>query len=45
MWIQIGIGIWLLATPQAGPASLAGVGWGLVVWVFGESFGGVFAQA
>ena len=25
----------------AGP--LAGVGWGLVVWVFGESFGGVFA--
>jgi cytochrome oxidase Cu insertion factor (SCO1/SenC/PrrC family) len=46
VWIQIGIGIWLLAAPQGGwsrLAGLAGVGWGLVVWVFGESFGGVFA--
>jgi cytochrome oxidase Cu insertion factor (SCO1/SenC/PrrC family) len=24
-------------------AGLAGVGWGLVVWAFGESFGGIFA--
>jgi cytochrome oxidase Cu insertion factor (SCO1/SenC/PrrC family) len=46
VWIQIGIGIWLLAAPRGGwsrLAGLAGVGWGLVVWVFGEAFGGVFA--
>jgi cytochrome oxidase Cu insertion factor (SCO1/SenC/PrrC family) len=46
VWIQIGIGIWMLAAPRGGwsrLAGLAGVGWGLVVWVFGESFGGVFA--
>ena len=46
VWIQIGIGIWLLAAVRGGwsrLAGLAGVGWGLVVWVFGESFGGVFA--
>jgi cytochrome oxidase Cu insertion factor (SCO1/SenC/PrrC family) len=36
----------MLAAPRGGwsrLAGLAGVGWGLVVWVFGESFGGVFA--
>ena len=46
VWIQIGVGIWLLAAPRGGWSRLAGlvsVGWGLVVWVFGESFGGVFA--
>jgi cytochrome oxidase Cu insertion factor (SCO1/SenC/PrrC family) len=46
VWIQIGIGIWLLAAVRGGWSRLAGlvsVGWGLVVWVFGESFGGVFA--
>src|SRR5215831_4850441 len=46
VWIQIGIGIGLLAGPRGGWSRLAGlasVGWGLVVWVFGESFGGVFA--
>jgi cytochrome oxidase Cu insertion factor (SCO1/SenC/PrrC family) len=46
VWIQVGIGIWMLAAPRGGwsrLAGLAGVGWGLVVWVFGESFGGVFA--
>jgi cytochrome oxidase Cu insertion factor (SCO1/SenC/PrrC family) len=36
----------MLAAPR-GPlsrlAGLASVGWGLVVWVFGESFGGIFA--
>ena len=46
VWIQVGIGIWLLVAP-AGWASrlggLASAGWGLVVWVFGEAFGGVFA--
>ncbi|HEX7265899.1 MAG TPA: SCO family protein, partial [Streptosporangiaceae bacterium] len=46
VWIQVGIGIWRLAAPRGSwsrLAGLAGVGWGLVVWVFGESFGGVFA--
>src|ERR1039457_1502607 len=45
-WIQVGIGAWLLAAPRGRPSRLAGlasVGWGLVVWVFGESFGGIFA--
>ena len=46
VWIQVGIGIWLLAAsrgPLSRLAGLAGAGWGLVVWVFGESFGGIFA--
>ena len=46
VWIQLGIGIWLLAAasgPLSRLAGLASVGWGLVVWVFGESFGGIFA--
>ena len=46
VWIQVGIGIWLL-TAARGPWSrlggLASVGWGLVVWIFGEAFGGIFA--
>jgi cytochrome oxidase Cu insertion factor (SCO1/SenC/PrrC family) len=46
VWIQIGIGLWLLFARQ-GPwarfGALASVGWGLLVWVFGESFGGIFA--
>jgi cytochrome oxidase Cu insertion factor (SCO1/SenC/PrrC family) len=45
VWIQVGIGIWLL-TAARGPWSrlggLASVGWGLAVWVFGEAFGGIF---
>jgi cytochrome oxidase Cu insertion factor (SCO1/SenC/PrrC family) len=46
VWIQIGIGLWLLVVPrgrwsQAG--GLVSLGWALVVWVFGEAFGGVFA--
>lgn len=46
VWIQVGIGLWLLAAPRGAWSRLAGlvsVGWGLVVWVFGESFGGIFA--
>jgi cytochrome oxidase Cu insertion factor (SCO1/SenC/PrrC family) len=46
VWIQIGIGLWLLAASRGPLSRLAGVvsiGWGLVVWVFGESFGGIFA--
>ena len=46
VWIQVGIGLWLLFARQgwwARLGALASVGWGLVVWAFGESFGGVFA--
>ena len=45
-WIQVGLGLWLLAAPRGTVSRLAGlggVGWGLIVWVFGESFGGIFA--
>jgi len=46
VWIQLGIGAWLLVARQ-GPlsrlAGLASVGWGLIVWVFGEAFGSIFA--
>jgi hypothetical protein len=45
VWIQLGIGIWLMAASEglwSRLAGLAGAGWGLVVWVFGESFGGLF---
>jgi hypothetical protein len=46
VWIQVGLGIWLLAAPAGTLSRLAGLasaGWGLVVWVFGESLGGIFA--
>ena len=46
VWAQIGLGVWLLAAPRGDWSRLAGLvscGWGLVVWVFGEAFGGVFA--
>jgi cytochrome oxidase Cu insertion factor (SCO1/SenC/PrrC family) len=46
VWIQVGIGIWLLLASRGRLSQFAGlvsVGWGLVVWVFGESFGGIFA--
>jgi len=46
VWIQAGIGIWLVVAARGTLSRLAGlvsVGWGLVVWVFGESFGGIFA--
>ncbi|HXY43959.1 MAG TPA: hypothetical protein VEH29_07215 [Acidimicrobiales bacterium] len=45
VWIELGLGLWLLVAPRgfwsraAGGASLA---WGLVVWVFGEVLGGLF---
>ena len=45
VWIQVGIGLWLLAAAHGNWSRLAGVAsvaWGLVVWVFGESFGGIF---
>jgi hypothetical protein len=46
VWIQVGIGIWMLVAARgisSRLAALVSVGWGLVVWVFGESFGGIFA--
>jgi cytochrome oxidase Cu insertion factor (SCO1/SenC/PrrC family) len=46
VWIQIGIGAWLIAAPSGWASRLGGlvsVGWGLVVWVFGEAVGGIFA--
>ena len=46
VWIQVGIGIWLMAASEGAGSRLAGLasaGWGLVVWVFGESFGLIFA--
>jgi cytochrome oxidase Cu insertion factor (SCO1/SenC/PrrC family) len=46
VWIQIGLGVWLLVAPRGRWSRLGGVAsltWGLVVWVFGEAFGGIFA--
>jgi cytochrome oxidase Cu insertion factor (SCO1/SenC/PrrC family) len=46
VWIEAGIGLWLLAARRGTLSRLAGaasLGWGLVVWVFGEAFGGIFA--
>jgi cytochrome oxidase Cu insertion factor (SCO1/SenC/PrrC family) len=46
VWIQAGIGLWLLVAVHgqwSRAAGLASVAWGLVVWVWGESFGGIFA--
>ena len=44
VWIQIGLGVFLLVAPRGYWSRVAGgasVGWGLVVWVFGEAFGGI----
>jgi cytochrome oxidase Cu insertion factor (SCO1/SenC/PrrC family) len=46
VWIQVGLGIWLLVAPRGRWSRLGGMasaGWGLVVWVFGEAFGSIFA--
>jgi cytochrome oxidase Cu insertion factor (SCO1/SenC/PrrC family) len=46
VWIQLGIGLWLLVAPRGNWLRLAGaasVVWGLIVWVFGEAFGSIFA--
>ena len=46
VWIQVGIGCWMLAARRGRWSQLAGLaslGWGLTVWVFGEAFGGIFA--
>src|SRR3984957_2656574 len=42
VWIQLGIGAWMIAAARGRSsrlAGLAGAGWGLVVWIFGEAFG------
>jgi cytochrome oxidase Cu insertion factor (SCO1/SenC/PrrC family) len=46
VWIQLGIGVWLIASARGRWSRLAGlasIGWGLVVWVFGEAFGSMLA--
>jgi len=47
VWIQIGIGLFLLVAPRgrwSRTAGLVSAGWGLVVWVFGQAFGGIFGH-
>ena len=47
VWAEVGIGAWLLVADRgiwSRLAGLAGLGWGLAVWVFGESFGGLFTS-
>jgi cytochrome oxidase Cu insertion factor (SCO1/SenC/PrrC family) len=46
LWIEVGLGVLLLVAPRGYWSRSAGAvsaGWGLVVWVFGESFGGILA--
>jgi cytochrome oxidase Cu insertion factor (SCO1/SenC/PrrC family) len=46
VWIQAGIGLWMLVARDGWSSRLAGLGgaaWGLVVWAFGEAFGAIFA--
>ncbi|HEY7259990.1 MAG TPA: SCO family protein [Trebonia sp.] len=46
VWIQLGVGVWLVAAETgwwSRAGGLASAAWGLVVWVFGEAFGGIFA--
>lgn len=46
VWIQMGIGVWLLVAPRGFWSRLGGLGsvaWAVIVWVFGEAFGSVFA--
>ena len=48
VWIQVGLGIWLIVAPRGYWSRLAGLAtglWGIIVWIFGESFGGIFAPA
>ena len=46
VWIQVGLGLWLLAAARGDISRLAGLAsaaWGVVVWIFGEAFGQIFA--
>ena len=47
VWIQVGIGIFLLVAPRGYWSRAAGAlsaGWGVIVWVFGEAFGNLFGH-
>ena len=47
VWIQVGIGIFLLVAPRGYWSRAAGAlsaGWGAIVWVFGEAFGNLFGH-
>ncbi len=47
VWIQVGVGVLLLVAPRGYWSRAAGavsMGWGLVVWVFGEAFGDIFGH-
>ncbi len=46
VWIQLGVGVWLIACnrgPWSRLGGAASVAWGLVVWIFGEAFGGMLS--
>jgi cytochrome oxidase Cu insertion factor (SCO1/SenC/PrrC family) len=46
VWIQVGIGLWLIFAVRGWSlrlAALSSVAWGLIVWSFGEAFGGILA--
>jgi hypothetical protein len=46
VWVQIGLGGWLLVAPRgrwSRAAGLTSAAWGAVVWVVGESLGGLLA--
>jgi cytochrome oxidase Cu insertion factor (SCO1/SenC/PrrC family) len=47
VWIQVGIGLFLLVGARGYWSRLAGVAsaaWGLIVWIFGEAFGSIFGS-
>ena len=46
VWIQVGIGVWLVSASSPRWSRLAGLmslGWGLAVWIFGEALGSMLA--
>jgi hypothetical protein len=46
VWIQLGVGAWLLASARGRWSRLAGLAcavWALTVWIFGEAVGGLLA--
>ena len=46
VWIQVGIGLWLIFAVRGWSlrlAALSSVAWGLIVWSFGEAFGAILA--
>ena len=46
VWIQIGLGFWLLVAPRGRwqqVGAVSSIAWALIVWSFGEAFGGIFA--